>query len=170
MDIFEKLTQSKNSDIIYFYREGIFAQLYGVSLYLAINQLALPLTLRARRYKKLSDRYILCAGLPTKLLENLSIKNLQKTSFGYELKNDLIVDYRHYQIWYHQKLNQSLIEQNLLNRTQQINENLIRGLKPVWLNEKEYNFIQTWHRGKYRPGLELQFMEMLQRKIASSCA
>ncbi|MCX8641823.1 MULTISPECIES: hypothetical protein [unclassified Gilliamella] len=51
MRIIEKLKQSKSIDNIYFYRERMFVQLYGVSLYLALEVLNLPLTMRIKRYK-----------------------------------------------------------------------------------------------------------------------
>ena len=86
MNIEQKLKLSQQTDYIYFFREGIFAQLYGVSLYLAVTRLNLDLNLCLYKYKSLSNQKILRAGLPTKKLESLLPNGLAIKIFGMSIE------------------------------------------------------------------------------------
>lgn len=111
MRIIEKLKQSKSIDNIYFYRERMFVQLYGVSLYLALEVLNLPLTMRIKRYKKLANKPILQAALLDKAMLNLNISGLTKTEFGYILPNSRSVDLLVYRLWHDKQLKQLLFQE-----------------------------------------------------------
>ena len=54
MNIEEKLKLSQQSDCIYFFRERMFAQVYGVSLYLATTKLNLKVY--CQQYNKLNKK------------------------------------------------------------------------------------------------------------------
>lgn len=162
MNIAQKLQYSQCIDRIYFFREGMFAQLYGVSLYLAITRLNLDIKLCIYRYKSLSNKPILRAGLPTNKLEKLNINGLLKTDFGYEYVNNWNIDHVVYRAWYESQL--SL----LLNSSEKLPSSLNKNLIPLWLTEREYSFLISWQQGKYPVGTEFRFVERLSKKIASS--
>lgn len=111
MNIVEKLKQSKRIDNIYFYRERMFVQLYGVSLYLSLKELDLPLTVRLKRYKTLGNKAILNAGMPLKSLINLDITDLIVTDSGFKIPNSWSFEPVSYHDWYERKLKQLLSEE-----------------------------------------------------------
>lgn len=111
MNITEKLKQSERIDNIYFYRERMFVQLYGISLYLSLKELGLPLNLRVKRYKMLGNRAILNAGMPLKSLLNLDITDLIVTDSGFKIPNCWSFDSLSYHNWYGRKLKQLLSEE-----------------------------------------------------------
>lgn len=108
MNITEKLKQSERFDNIYFYRERMFVQLYGVSLYLSLKELDLPLNMRVKRYKMLGNKAILNAGMPLKSLINLDITNLIVTDSGFKIPNSWSFEPVSYHDWYERKLKQLL--------------------------------------------------------------
>lgn len=108
MNITEKLKQSERFDNIYFYRERMFVQLYGVSLYLSLKELDLPLNMRVKRYKMLGNKAILNAGMPLKSLINLDITDLIVTDSGFKIPNSWSFEPVSYHDWYERKLKQLL--------------------------------------------------------------
>ena len=167
MNIEQKLKLSQQTDYIYFFREGIFAQLYGVSLYLAVTRLNLDLNLCLYKYKILSNQKILRAGLPTKKLESLLPNGLANCQFGYSYKNLWHVDKNSYNRWY-KKNTSELLSINCKNKHSK--DFLSKELIPLWLTEEERQFLLDWQKDKYRQATEQYFIETLQRKIVSSYA
>ncbi|MBI0154612.1 MULTISPECIES: hypothetical protein [unclassified Gilliamella] len=167
MNIEQKLKLSQQTDYIYFFREGIFAQLYGVSLYLAVTRLNLDLNLCLYKYKSLSNQKILRAGLPTKKLESLLPNGLANCQFGYSYKNLWHVDRNSYNRWY-KKNTSELLSINCKNKHSK--DFLSKELIPLWLTEEERQFLLNWQKDKYGQSTEQQFIDTLQRKIVSSYA
>ena len=109
MNIEEKLKLSQQSDCIYFFRERMFAQVYGVSLYLATTKLNLNLKVYCQQYKKLNNKKVLKAGISIPKLIGLFSDQLIPQSYGYQLRWNLQVDLTKFIKW--QKLQFTAIEQ-----------------------------------------------------------
>ncbi|OCG23488.1 hypothetical protein A9G11_05880 [Gilliamella sp. wkB108] len=120
MNIEQKLKQSQCCDSIYFFREGVFAQLFGVSLYLAITELKLGVKVCGYRYKKLDNLMVLRAGLPILVLEKRYATQLLKQSYGYEIKGNWQVDLANYKAWYTTQLNELLQAEQIMNSTNKV--------------------------------------------------
>lgn len=165
MKIKDKLAYSQLWDRIYFFKEGMFVQLYGVSLYLALKEINLNIKVHYRNYKMISDKPILRAGFPISGLNKLSIGDLKEREFGYELPGAWERDIEGYRNWYREQL--AILGIGAEKNREQLIE---KQLKPLWLTEKEYCFLCGWRKGKYPLETEYEFILRLQQKIASSNA
>ncbi|MBI0037932.1 MULTISPECIES: hypothetical protein [Gilliamella] len=188
MNIEEKLKLSQQSDCIYFFRERMFAQVYGVSLYLAATKLNLDLKVYCQQYKKLNNKKVLKAGISIPKLIGLFSDQLIVQSYGYQLRGNWQINLTQVIEW--QKLQFTAIEQlrmmsalpnitepnssHLSNRKDKARLALAgKHSQDAWhlmLSEREYNYLKDWKKGKYPLSIDLSFIEKLSQKIASSRA
>lgn len=115
MNIEKKLVYSQSSKSIYFFRERMFAQMYGMSLYLAIKELKLRINVTGKRYKKLQNKLVLRGGLPLVWLEKHYQEKLIYHSYGYELKGNWQEDIKDYYVWQKSEYIAVLERENMYN-------------------------------------------------------
>lgn len=170
MNIEQKLAYSERGDRVYFFRERMFLKLYGLSLYIGVTELKLPVSLELKRYKLLENKAVLQASLLSKKLNGLEIKGILEKNYGYTLKGQWSLNYDKYKSWYKEQLmkltEQEAKEQKLL----EIEKNLDQGLKALWLTEGEYKLIKSCLEDSAQNYKLQRLVTELRRKIASSCA
>lgn len=191
MDINEKIKLSQHNNSIHFFKQGIFAQLFGVSLYLAITELKLSVKVCGVRYKKFHNSLILRAGLPIAALEKRYSNFLITREYGYEFMGNWLFDNEHYQAWKNIQLaellkqvskQQSLKPQckkfiinqqsSKLNHdgTLELADKVSFDTWQLTLSEQEYQFLKNWQPDKYPASLESGFIRGLSKKISSQSA
>ena len=189
MKIEDKLKLSNEWCSIFFFTEGIFAQVFGVSLYIAVAHFGLAAKVCGYRYKKLGNHMVLRAGLPTKTLEQRYGNMLIKHEFGYEIKYGLEPNDADYQEWHDENMANLLSQEQLLARHKTLHsesqsskaevktacaptptpsapqENLNAALS-ITLSKQEVEFLQSWLIDKYPSSIESGFIRGLQQKVA----
>lgn len=180
MDIIDKLEKSNSRTSIYFFKQGIFAQLYGMSLYLARIELNLLVKVCGVRHKKCGGDLILRGGLPVSTLEKHFGRRLIHHDYGYEIRlTHEIEDLTDYNSWYLKQKNYLLkkeaIERNNKTELVEAEKNLevsalsreLAASRQLTLSEQEYYFLMNWRQDKYPSSIESGFIRGLKEKILS---